>query len=104
RVRAGARELVRVRAVGPSHLYAAPGLSAGETRALAAALSARPDVAWAEPDYVRRPHDVTPNDPSYPSQWALPMIHAPSAWMRTTGSADVTIAVIDTGLVPHGDL
>jgi len=103
-LRAGARALERVRAVGPGHLYAAPGLSAAETVALAAELNARADVVFAEPDYLRRRCDTVPNDPSYPQQWALPLIHAPGAWSRTTGSSQVTIAVIDTGLVSHGDL
>jgi serine protease len=103
-LRAGARALERVRAIGPGHLYAAPGLSAAETLALAAELNARSDVAFAEPDFVRRRCDVTPNDPDYAQQWALPLIHAPGAWSRTTGSSAITIAVVDTGIVSHADL
>ncbi len=42
---------------------------------------------------------VAPNDPLYTggSQWALPAINAEEGWDVTTGSADVTVVVIDTG-------
>jgi serine protease len=65
-----------------------------------------PNVLYAEPDYVRyrSGQPVTPNDPMYSSQWALPMIRAPQAWSRTTGSANLTIAVIDSGIIAHPDL
>lgn len=41
---------------------------------------------------------VTPNDPYYSLQWSLPLIGAPYAWSITTGSPNVVVAVIDTGL------
>ena len=41
---------------------------------------------------------VTPNDPDYALQTALPQIKAPQGWARTTGDASAIIAVIDTGL------
>lgn len=48
---------------------------------------------------------LTPNDPSYPSQWNLPRLDAPAAWDMTTGSASVTVAVIDSGFgLSHEDL
>ncbi len=48
---------------------------------------------------------VTPNDPRWPDQWGLQRIEAPSAWTATTGDADVTVAVLDTGVDPdHPDL
>ena len=59
---------------------------------------------------------ATPNDPRFAEQWALHNtgqsgstpradIDAPLAWDRETGSADVLVAVIDTGMDPdHPDL
>ena len=48
---------------------------------------------------------LTPNDPLYPDQWYLSHIGADKAWDVTTGSSDVVVAVIDTGVdVEHEDL
>jgi subtilisin family serine protease len=45
------------------------------------------------------------NDPRYPEQWALERVGAPCAWQSTTGSEQVTVAVIDTGVdLGHPDL
>lgn len=68
-------------------------------------------VEYAEPDRRRYPHAV-PNDPLYTGQWFLQRradapsaIDAEHAWDLTTGSADVVIAVLDTGvLANHPDL
>jgi thermitase len=71
-----------------------------------AALQHNPLVAYAEPDYQVQAADVvTPNDPYWGSQWGPPDIQAPQAWAVTTGTASVTIAVIDTGVdLTHPDL
>ncbi|CAN5672682.1 hypothetical protein BH23PAT1_BH23PAT1_1250 [soil metagenome] len=42
---------------------------------------------------------LTPNDTRYNEQWNLPKISAPEAWDITTGSSDVTVAVIDSGVL-----
>ncbi|PWU05242.1 MAG: alkaline serine protease [Terriglobia bacterium] len=48
---------------------------------------------------------ATPNDPDFPSEWHLAQILAPAAWDISTGSAGVTVAVIDSGADPaHEDL
>ena len=48
---------------------------------------------------------VTPNDPLYPQQWALPKVSAPQAWEITTGSSAVVVDVNDTGIdYTHPDL
>lgn len=39
----------------------------------------------------------TPNDPDYPKQWNLRMIHMPTAWQRSHGKG-VVVAVLDTGI------
>ncbi len=63
------------------------------------------DVEFAELDWLFSPDAMTPDDPSYPSQWHLPKIAAPSAWETTTGSSSVIIAVLDSGVdSSHPDL
>lgn len=61
-------------------------------------LEADPAVEWAEPHYYRYTQQVTPNDPCDCLQWHLPVIGAPTAWDVTTGSSDIVIAIIDTGV------
>lgn len=61
-------------------------------------------VAYAEVDQAVAPSEI-PNDPSYPSQWHLAKIAAPTAWDVTTGSTGLTVAILDTGCDPtHPDL
>jgi len=73
--------------------------------AFANALQNRPDVEFAEVDRINRPADITPSDPWYPNEWFLPKISAPSAWDLTTGSQNVVIAILDTGVdSTHPDL
>lgn len=85
------------------------------------ALRARPDVVYAEPDFIRRA-TATPNDPRYPEMWGLNNTGQPStfagnpgtagndiraeqAWNLTTGNRSVVVGVIDTGIdVNHEDL
>jgi hypothetical protein len=46
-----------------------------------------------------------PNDPLIQKQWYLGKIQAPTAWDTTTGSNDVVVAVLDTGVdFNHPDL
>ncbi|MEX2398438.1 MAG: hypothetical protein WD432_00090 [Candidatus Saccharimonadales bacterium] len=42
---------------------------------------------------------IEPNDPNYSDQWNLPKVDAPEGWDITAGSENVTIAVIDTGVL-----
>jgi subtilisin family serine protease len=62
-----------------------------------------PNVEYAEPNYVVR-IAATPNDPDFSSLWGLHNastdidIDAPEAWDETTGSTNVVIAVVDTGV------
>jgi subtilisin family serine protease len=70
------------------------------------ALTARPDVEFAEPDAVATAFGTT-NDPFFASgqEWHLSTIQAPSAWDVTTGNQNVVIAVVDTGVAGnHPDL
>jgi subtilisin family serine protease len=69
-----------------------------------AALARDPHVAWATPNYLYRTL-LIPNDPLFSEAWHLPKISAPAAWDMTTGSAGLTIAVVDTGFQQdHGDI
>ncbi|MCR4818323.1 MAG: S8 family serine peptidase, partial [Fretibacterium sp.] len=63
-------------------------------------LRARPDVLAVSPNYRVRIADVTLNDPISPENdlWGLRAIEAPSMWNTTTGSPDVCVAVIDSGI------
>jgi hypothetical protein len=74
-----------------------------------------PDVLYAEPDYIVHLTGV-PNDPLFTTQWNMHNtgqnggilgadIHATQAWDISTGSADVVVAVLDTGIdYTHQDL
>jgi len=64
----------------------------------------RSSVSYAVPDVAYRVQAV-PNDPLYGEQWALPSIGATEAWERSTGSKNVIVAVLDTGIdLEHPDL
>jgi serine protease len=67
-------------------------------------LQADPAVAWAQPNYIRRAL-LTPDDELYERQWHYENINLPQAWETTTGSSDVIVAVIDTGILSeHPDI
>lgn len=69
------------------------------------AFQGRPEVEFAELDHIVQPADITPNDPSYYKEWHLTKISGPEAWSTTTGSNQVTIAIIDSGVDgTHPDL
>ncbi|HZJ55934.1 MAG TPA: S8 family peptidase [Myxococcaceae bacterium] len=55
------------------------------------------DVEEAEPLVRMEALAFTPNDPEFPKQWNLRMLHMPEAWERSRGKG-VVVAVIDTGI------
>ena len=66
-------------------------------------LQARSDVESAEPNFIVR-LQATPTDPLYtasgPNQrWHYEQFGLPAAWDQTTGSSDITVAVIDSGIL-----
>ncbi|HLA74970.1 MAG TPA: S8 family serine peptidase [Gammaproteobacteria bacterium] len=74
---------------------------------IAKLLQASPDVVFVQPDEFARPA-LVPNDPLYLQQWHYYEdsggIRLPGAWDVTTGSANVVVAVIDTGVLSnHAD-
>lgn len=73
-------------------------------QAFANAFRGRSEVEFAEPDWLLSPQQMLPNDPLFPA-WYLQKVDAANAWTMTTGSSDVTIAVLDTGVESsHPDL
>jgi subtilisin family serine protease len=92
----------------------------GTTAQTIETLNRDPRVAYAEPNFILHAADVMPNEPFFPRLWGLHNtgqtvnwtagtpdadIDAPEAWSVSTGSPDVVVAVIDTGVDPaHPDL
>jgi len=69
------------------------------------AFQSRPEVEFAELDRIVPPAGVTPNDPWYLNEWHLSKISCSDAWLSTTGSSSITIAILDTGVdSSHPDL
>ena len=78
-----------------------PGVSVS---AAVADLERLDGVVYAEPDHVVR-QTAVPNDPLLSYEWDMSAIRAPEAWDVTTGSPQVTVAVVDTGIdASHPDL
>ena len=102
-------ELRRARNLTPRLLVV--DVDGGVTREALDAVRADVEVEYAEPDRRRYLHAL-PNDPLFAGQWYLQAragapsaVDAEHAWDTTTGSGDVVIAVLDTGvLFDHPDL
>jgi subtilisin family serine protease len=76
----------------------------GNVNATCAALKNDPDVLSAQPNYIYRLCKV-PNDPDFADQYAHRLIQMPDAWEISTGSNEVVVAVLDTGVdIDHPDL
>ena len=87
-------------------------LNKNEAKEFMSKVASDPDVASVEPDYINYPAaegDITFqfNDPQYSKQWNLTN---PTTGVQNTGNArlrrgaNVKVAVLDTGYVPHPDL
>ena len=81
--------------------------SAENLAAMARAIEQEADVQYADPVRKARAF-AAPNDPYYSSQWSLigtvAGINAETAWALQPGADGVTVAVVDTGILPHPDL
>lgn len=64
---------------------------------LSAMLRKNPRVAAVSPNYKVHAA-IVPNDSYYGDCWGMEEINAPSAWDRSTGSDNVYVAVIDSGI------
>ena len=75
-----------------------------DVRSICAELRNDPDVEYAQPNYIyKRCGD--PNDPEFADQYAHQLIQMSKAWDISTGSRDIVVAVLDTGVdVNHPDL
>ncbi len=86
------------------HLFRVP---VGQERSLSLALSRLPTVRYAEPDYLYSAASITktPNDRYYHYQWHYGAINLPAAWNITTGSNNIVVALLDSGVdLQHPDL
>ncbi|MFQ6052212.1 MAG: S8 family serine peptidase [Candidatus Hydrothermarchaeota archaeon] len=89
------------------HLKVPEGI--GTERAIRV-LNQLPFVEYAEENGLVYACYTEPNDPKFPNQWALKQISvgdddAPDAWDTFTGSSDIVVAVIDSGMaLTHEDL
>ena len=110
-MRANGRVLKKFRLADVWHLKGSAEFAIG----IVNFLKGLPEVEYAEPNYLRY-INAAPNDPRYSEMWGLNNtgqsggtpdsdIDAPEAWDAVTGSANVVVADIDTGIDKnHEDL
>jgi hypothetical protein len=100
------------RAAGPASTRSLYGsrrvlveVPAAAAESILARLATSPEVAAVELDGVARTA-VRPNDPLWnrSEHEGFRISRFPEAWDRTTGSADVVIAVLDTGVTPTSEI
>ena len=113
----GANKMKEFKFIGFQHIKLPAGMSVEE--GIQKYLQ-NPDVEYVQPNYILRIKTTTPNDTGYANLWGLHNtgqtvnntqgtveadIDAPEAWDITTGSDNVVIAVIDSGVAyDHPDL
>ena len=71
----------------------------GSPDAALALLRSDPRVRYAELDGVVRASRV-PNDEYLPTEWSVTKTHAEPAWDVSTGSSQVVVGILDTGVDP----
>jgi thermitase len=99
------QEAVDIEEIGDTGIHVMQLPAGRDEEAFIKIIKSRPEVEFAELDYLVPPAEMTPNDPGYVSQWHLPMISSPAAWSATSGSSSVVIAILDTGVdATHPDL
>ncbi|MFW5981983.1 MAG: S8 family peptidase [Halanaerobiaceae bacterium] len=68
-------------------------------------LEENPEIEYIEPDYLVQIQSFPPDDPAFSQQWNLHILNLEEVWQSYQGNGDVTIAVLDTGILPdHPDL
>ncbi|MDQ7064425.1 MAG: S8 family serine peptidase [candidate division KSB1 bacterium] len=69
------------------------------------ALRAHEAVEYIQPNHVFRIHQISGSDPLLDEAWGRDAIRLREAWRITTGSPDIPVAIIDTGVdYRHPDL
>ncbi len=106
----GAQEMRRIEPIGVMRIKLPSDISVKQA---VAQYKMDPNVEYAEPNYIRHFEATTPNDSDFGELWGLHNtgqqvdgvggtydadIDAPEAWDITTGSNNVIIAVIDSGV------
>jgi subtilisin family serine protease len=92
-------------AAGPGRTLILVSSATQTTGQLAARFTADPSVAGVSPNYLRYVDALPPDDPGLALQWGLEDVRAGDVWPITTGSGDVVVASVDTGVdVLHPDL
>ena len=61
-------------------------------------------VKYVGPDYIYYYNSTPVNDPLIDLQWNINRVQLPQAWDITTGSSDVYVGVVDSGVYEHEDL
>lgn len=86
-------------------LVRSEALSANE---LIEKLGSAPQILGCAKNYASYPHTIAaknPNDPLWGDLWGIRQISAHNLWSQGTGSEEVIVAVLDTGIVyDHEDL
>jgi len=78
--------------------------TAEKVQGICARLNEDSEVEYAQPNYIYKSCS-DPNDPEFPDQYAHQLIQMADAWDISTGSRDVVVAVMDTGVdINHPDL
>jgi subtilisin family serine protease len=110
-VSASAKRLSRAASASAVDTVAKPGpdavvvtVRADKANATLAALRKDPAVKSAKVQVLYYASAVEPNDPWTWRQWNLTTTGVPTAWGITTGTSDVTVAVIDSGVSVVPDL
>jgi subtilisin family serine protease len=77
----------------------------GEEIAQITTLKQNPNIESVELNSINYARGVVSTDPNFSLQWHLNSVNAPKAWNFTTGSPNIIVAVIDTGIdYNHSDL
>jgi subtilisin family serine protease len=85
-----------------ARLLEVPSAAVEETMA---SLEASPAVEYVEREVLLEQTDTVPNDALWSGQWGPMLMRTPTVWDLTQGSADVVIAILDTGVdFGHPDL
>lgn len=71
---------------------------AGQEEQYRRQLAALPGVLFAEPNYLVQPAVTIPDDTRWGDQYGPGNVQATEAWDLTTGSSNVVIAIVDSGI------